>query len=47
MDKEGAPCALAVVRGRKKGCWRLKNFEGWECKIAKCKERELLFIGMC
>uniref|UniRef100_A0A804U7G6 Uncharacterized protein n=1 Tax=Zea mays TaxID=4577 RepID=A0A804U7G6_MAIZE len=33
MDRE-APCALAAVRGRKKGCWRLKFFEGWECKNA-------------
>jgi hypothetical protein len=33
MDRE-APCALAAVRGRKKGCWWLKIFEGWECKNA-------------
>jgi hypothetical protein len=26
--------------------WRLKEREGWECKIAKCKGRGLLFIGM-
>jgi hypothetical protein len=26
--------------------WRLKFFEGWECKIAKCKEGALLFIDM-
>jgi hypothetical protein len=24
--------------------WRLEFFEGWECKITKCKERGLLFI---
>jgi hypothetical protein len=24
--------------------WRLGIFEGWECKITKCKERGLLFI---
>jgi hypothetical protein len=26
--------------------WRLKFFEGWECKIAKCKGRGNLFIDM-
>jgi hypothetical protein len=46
----------AVEQGGRKGAmllrvgggreWRLKIFEGWECKIAKCKERGLLFIGM-
>lgn len=31
--------------GGREGCWwRLKIFEGWECKITKCKERGLLFI---
>jgi hypothetical protein len=24
--------------------WWLKEMEGWECKINKCKERGLLFI---
>jgi hypothetical protein len=27
-----------------KKLWRLEIFEGWECKITKCKERGLLFI---
>jgi hypothetical protein len=31
---------------REKREWRLKIFEGWECKIAKCKEGALLFIDM-
>jgi hypothetical protein len=31
---------------REKREWRLKFFEGWECKIAKCKEGALLFIDM-
>jgi hypothetical protein len=37
---------LLLRVGGRKGCWRLKIFEGWECKIAKCKGRGLLFIGM-
>jgi hypothetical protein len=32
-------CALAAVAVEQGGrsCWRLKEMEGWECKIAKCK----------
>jgi hypothetical protein len=33
--------------GGREGCWRLKNFEGWECKIAKCNEGAPLFIEKC
>jgi hypothetical protein len=37
------------VRRKKAGrkmLWRLKEMEGWECKIAKSKGRGLIFIGM-
>jgi hypothetical protein len=46
MARSRAPCCCC--RGRKKTgrLWRLEIFEGWECKITKCKERGLLFIGM-
>jgi hypothetical protein len=39
-------CALAAAAVEQGGrsCRRLKEKEGWECKIAKCKERGLLFI---
>jgi hypothetical protein len=30
---------------KREGEWQLKIFEGWECKIAKCKEGAPLFIG--
>jgi hypothetical protein len=36
-------CAWGKKTGR---LWRLEIVEGWECKITKCKERGLLFIGM-
>jgi hypothetical protein len=37
---------LREEKNREKREWRLKFFEGWECKIAKCKEGALLFIDM-
>jgi hypothetical protein len=37
---------LREEENREKREWRLKIFEGWECKIAKCKEGALLFIDM-
>jgi hypothetical protein len=27
----------AVVKQGGRSCWRLKEKDGWECKIAKCK----------
>jgi hypothetical protein len=56
--EEPSPMLAAVEQGGRKGAlllcvggggreWRLKNLEGWECKITKCKGRGILFIGMC
>ena len=43
--EEGLP-ALACVQGEegRKMLWRLKEMEGWECKVAKSKGRGTLFI---
>jgi hypothetical protein len=43
--EEGLP-ALACVQGDegRKMLWRLKEMEGWECKVAKSKGRGTLFI---
>ena len=42
----GAPARWLLLpwSREEEGCWRLKEMEGWECKIAKCKGRGLLFI---
>ena len=47
VEQGGTKGALLLRVGGGGREWRLKNLEGWECKIAKCKGRGLLFIGMC
>jgi hypothetical protein len=50
MEEEERCCTAGGGRrawGGREGYWRLKTFEGWECKIAKCKEGAPLFIEKC
>jgi hypothetical protein len=48
LGGHGAPARWLLLpwSREEEGCWRLKEMQGWECKIAKCKGRGLLFIGM-
>jgi hypothetical protein len=47
VEQGGRKGALLLCVGGGGREWRLKNLEGWECKITKCKGRGILFIGMC
>jgi hypothetical protein len=44
QEEEGS---VGCEEERERVLWRLGKIEGWEWKIAKCKGRGLVFIGMC